>query len=270
MQHPDALAYILLVIFTALVFIFLWRARRGYVPFVRQIPGVTAIDEAVGRATEMGRPVIFVMGATDVKDIITHAAISVLGHIARISAHLKAHLVALVRLPDVYPFAEAAVREAYRAAGELDSFNAKDQVRFLSDNGIVYAMGVARTVEESQAGCTMFFGQFDFVSLLMTEPGARAGVLQIAGDPRLDQVPFFVCTCDYTLFGEEYFAAGAYVSEDPALRSAVVSQDLIKAVIVVLIVLGVVALLVAGLGIPGVSEAAQSVVKALTAYAPTG
>ncbi len=246
MQHPDAFVAILLVLFAAFVFVFLWRARRGRVPYVRPIAGVTAIEEAVGRATALGQPVVFAMGATDAKEIVTHASLAILAYIARLAAGLRAHLVALVRMPDVYPFAESTLREAYRAAGDLESFNPAEQVRFLSNDAIVYAMGVARTVRDEHAGCTLFFGEFDFTSLLMTEPGARAGVLQIAGDHLLNQVPFFVCTCDYTIFGEELYAAGAYVSGDPGLRGAVVSQDLIKTVFGVLIVAGVLGLLLFG------------------------
>ncbi len=87
-------------------------------------------------------------------------------------------------------------------------------------------------------GCAMFIGNFGFSSLLMTEPGSRAGVVQIAGDPKLGQMPFFVCTCDYTIIGEEYFAAGSYVSADPAMRGGLVSQDLIKVIFAALIVVG--------------------------------
>jgi hypothetical protein len=248
MQHASTLMAILILVFAALVLLFYFVARLGKVPYVRPIPGVTAIEEAVGRATELGRPIIFVMGVTDLRDIITHAALSVLERVAQIAASMRATLVALVRKPDVYPFVESIVREAYRSAGEGESFNAADQVRYLSDDAIVYAMSAARTIEETEAGCAMFCGQFDFTSLLMTEPGARRGVLQIAADPLLNQMPFFVCTCDYTIIGEEYFAAGAYVSADPALRGAVASQDYIKLVFVLLILFGVACLLVGEIG----------------------
>ena len=48
-------------------------AQRGRQMFIRRIPGLTAVEEAVGRATEMGRPVFFSPGmssadATDSSD----------------------------------------------------------------------------------------------------------------------------------------------------------------------------------------------------------
>jgi hypothetical protein len=143
-----------------------------------------------------------------------------------------------VRVADVYPVTEEIVRQAYTAEGVPDLFRPQEQIRFLSSDSVVYAMGTARVIEESKAGCALFFGEFDFSSLLMAEPGARMGVMQIAGDPSLFQIPFFVCTCDYTILGEEFYAAGAYLSSDPTTRGTLVSQDLIKVVIAGLILLG--------------------------------
>jgi hypothetical protein len=238
MEHADGLTAALLALFGGLILFFLWRARRGHVPYVRPIAGITAMEEAVGRATELGRPVIFAMGESDVRDIITHASLSVLEYVARLAARLRTPFRVLVQKPDVYAFAESAVHNAYQAEGAGEVFNAQEQVQYLSDNTIVFAMSTARMIEDTQAGCALFVGTFSFSSLLMTEPGSRAGVLQIAADPNLAQVPFYVCTCDYTIIGEEYFAAGSYVSADPALRGGLVSQDLIKVVFGVLIVVG--------------------------------
>jgi len=240
-QHADALIALLMAAVGAAVLVCLWRARRGHVPYVRRLPGIDALDEAVGRATEMGRPVIFAMGWTDIRQIETHASLSVLAHVARLAARMRAQLIALVGVPNVYPIVEEVVRQAYTAEGVPDLFRAEEQVRFLSQDSVVYAMGTARLIEEMGAGCALFFGAFDFTSLLMAEPGARLGVLQIAGDPTLWQMPFFVCTCSHTIIGEEYFAAGAYLSPDPTARSTLRSQDIIKAVFAALILLGTVA-----------------------------
>jgi hypothetical protein len=242
MQHADALTAVLLGLMAAAVLVCIWRARRGKVPYVRPIAGVAAIEEAVGRATEMGRPVVFAMGLTDVRNIRTHVSLAVLGHVARRTARMQTPLIATVRAANVYPVAEEVVRQAYLAAGVPDQFRPEEQVRFLSEDGILHAMGTARIIEEEQAGCAVFFGEFDFTSLLMAEPGARAGVLQIAGDPSLFQIPFFVCTCSHTMIGEEYFAAGAYVSRDPTMRASLVSQDIIKALFAALILVGTVLL----------------------------
>ena len=237
MKHADAFAASLMFALAATILICLWRARRGHIPFVRRIAGIDAIEEAVGRATEMGRPIVFAMGWTDIRAIQTHACLSILRHVAHLAATMKTPLIVLVRVANVFPVTEEVVREAYTAAGAPDQFN-DEQVRFLSENGVVYSMGVARTIEETNAGCGLFFGAFAFTSLLMAEPGARMGVLQIAGDPTLWQIPFLVCTCNHVVIGEEYYAAGAYVSPDPTMRSTLLSQDIMKLIFAGLIIVG--------------------------------
>jgi hypothetical protein len=243
MPHADWLATILMAVMAATVLACLWRARRGRVPFVRRIAGVDALEQAIGRATEMGRPVVFGTGWTDLSQIETHASLSILAYVARLAARMRTPLIVLVRQSSVYPVAEEIVRQAYVAEGVPDQFKPAEQVRFLSEEGVVYATGAARLIEERRAGCALFFGAFDFTSLLMAEPGAALGVMQIAGDPTLWQVPFFVCTCDYTILGEEYYAAGAYLSPDATQRGALVSQDLIKLVFAGLLLLGTACLL---------------------------
>lgn len=246
MQHADTLIAVLMGTMGAAIVLCLWRARRGHIPFVRRIGGVAAIERAVERSTEMGRPVIFAMGWTDIQMIETHASLSVLSHVARLAARMQTPLIVLARPGNVYPVAEEVVRQAYTAEGAADRFDPDTQVRFLSEDSAVYAMAVGSLIEETRAGCAIFFGAFEFSSLLMAEPGARIGVLQIAGDPSLWQMPFFVCTCDHTIMGEEYYAAGAYVSIDPTMRGTLVSQDIIKALFAGLILLGVLAALLPG------------------------
>ena len=43
--------------------------------------------------------------------------------------------------------------------------------------------------------------------------------------------------CDYTLIGEEFFAASAYLSQKPELIGGVKGQDMIKLVVISVIVL---------------------------------
>jgi len=57
----------------------------------------------------------------------------------------------------------------------------------------------------------------------------------------VSQLPFFIAACDYTLIGEELFAASAYLSHEPKLLGSLKGQDAAKLVIMILILLGVAA-----------------------------
>ena len=82
-------------------------------------------------------------------------------------------------------------------------------------------------------------GKFYAESLILAETGNSIGAIQIAGTASQAQIPFFVTACDYTLIGEEFFAASAYLSEKPELVGGVKGQDIIKLTIIVILIAGV-------------------------------
>jgi hypothetical protein len=54
------------------------------------------------------------------------------------------------------------------------------------------------------------------------------------------QLPFFVASCDYTLIGEELFAASAYLSHEPKQLGSLKGQDLGKLIFILALVIGVI------------------------------
>jgi len=83
-----------------------------------------------------------------------------------------------------------------------------------------------------------YMGMFWAESLLMTETGSMTGAVQIAGTDAVSQLPFFITTCDYTLIGEELYAASAYLSRQPLILGTLKAQDYVKLLIVISVVVG--------------------------------
>jgi hypothetical protein len=71
----------------------------------------------------------------------------------------------------------------------------------------------------------------------MAETGAQTGAIQIAGSDSVLQLPFFVAACDYTLIGEELYAASAYLSREPLLMGSLKAQDYGKLIVFVILIL---------------------------------
>ena len=86
-----------------------------------------------------------------------------------------------------------------------------------------------------------YMGNFLAEALMLAETGHATGAIQIAGSASASQLPFFVAACDYTLLGEELYAASAYLSQDPLQIGSLKGQDAAKALIMGLIILGVAA-----------------------------
>jgi hypothetical protein len=212
-------------------------AQRGRTMFIRRIPGLTAIEEAVGRATEMGRPIFFSPGLDGIW-ITTLQALAILSYIVRLAASHATRVIVGVRSPTVFPVAEESVREAYEAAGRPDGYRPED-VRFISDEQFAYALGAVGVMAREQVATNFLFGGFYAESLILTENGRALGALQVAGCPDPTQIPFFIATCDYVVIGDEYYAASAYLTREPTLTGSLVGQDIVKALLIALVLLGV-------------------------------
>jgi len=58
-----------IVVYAGFMFVSQAKAKRGQDIPIRRIAGLDALDEAIGRATEMGRPVLYVPGIDEIKEI---------------------------------------------------------------------------------------------------------------------------------------------------------------------------------------------------------
>lgn len=215
---------------------FILRARRDKNLFIRRIAGLDAVEEALGRATEMGRPTLYVPGLSSISDVATIASLNILGEVAKKTAKFGTPLIVPNRDPIVYTVAREVVKESYTAVGRPDAFH-QDIVFFLTDQQFAYAAAVDGIMVREKPATNFLIGMFWAESLILAETGATTGAIQIAGTDAVAQLPFFITACDYTLIGEELYAASAYISREPLLLGGIRGQDYSKLVIVGVIVL---------------------------------
>jgi len=232
-------ALITFVLFSIAILLYIKWAKEGKPLFIRKIAGLDAVEEAVGRATEMGKPVLFIPGIQEIDDIETIAGISILGRVAKITAQYDTPLVVPVRYPMVLAAGQEVVEQAYIEMGKRDSYN-RDIVRYVAGEQFAFTATVNGMMMRDRPAANIYMGAFFAESLLLAETGNAAGSIQIAGTARPEQLPFFIAACDYTLMGEELYAASAYLSHEPLMLGGLKGQDLMKVLIVALIIIGVV------------------------------
>jgi len=216
---------------------FILRARSGASLFLRRIAGLDHVEEAIGRATEMGRPILYTTGLGYVSDIATIASFNILGQVARKIADYETRLMVPSRDPIVMAVCQEVVQEAYIDAGRPDAYN-KDDVFFLTDDQFAYTAAVDGIMVREKPATNFFMGMFYAESLLLAETGASTGAIQIAGTDALAQLPFFITACDYTLIGEELYAASAYLSREPLLMGSLKGQDFAKMILMIMTFVG--------------------------------
>ncbi len=245
--------FLLSIFYIGVLLTFMKRARKGEELYLRPIAGLAEVDNAIGRATEMGRPILFSTGLLGVTDVSTIAALNILAYITKKVAAYETRIIVPVYDPIVYTVAREVVKDAYTAAGRPDLFKNED-VFFLTQRQFAYAAGVSGIMVREKTATNFFMGYFFAESLILAETGAATGAIQIAGTDAISQLPFFVTACDYTLMGEELYAAGAYLAKDPRLTATIKGQDVMKGVLVgLLIVMTVLAF------IPSISPVIDSI-----------
>jgi hypothetical protein len=224
-------------IFFLLLFYYIRRSEGGVRWQFRTIPGLSAIEEAIGRATEMGKSVLYVPGVQEIDDIQTIASMILLGRVARMAAKYETELMVPTNSPGVYTVAEEVVKSGYSDVGRSDAYRS-DQVRYITSEQFAYVAAVNGLMLRERPAANLLLGAFFAESLLLAETGHSVGAIQIAGTANVHQMPFFVVACDYTLIGEEYFAASALLSNDDRLLGSLKASDTVKIFLIVTIALG--------------------------------
>lgn len=228
---------VLMVVVCAAIWINILRARSGKKLYIRKIAGMDAVTEAVGRATEMGQPVLYVAGLQDMDNVQTVAGITILGSISKMIAEYDASLLMPTSRSLVMSTARETVKESYLSAGRPDAYR-EDSIYYVTDEQFGFVAHVDGLMLRKKPATCFYLGAFFAESLILAETGNSIGAIQVAGTAMPTQLPFFVAACDYTLIGEELFAASAYLSQDEKMLGSLKGQDFGKLVAMVSVGVG--------------------------------
>ncbi len=229
------LGLMLLISFWIVLFIYL--AQKGVDLKIRKIAGLEAVDEAVGRATEMGRPILFVPGIQDMNNIQTVAGITILARIGRTAAEYDARIEVPTSRSLVMTTARETLESSFLSAGRPDAYH-EDMSYYVTDEQFGYVAYLTGYMSREKPAACFYLGAFFAESLILAETGNSIGAIQVAGTAEPAQLPFFVAACDYTLIGEEFFAASAYLSGEPEQLGTLKGQDVGKIIGGLLIIVG--------------------------------
>jgi hypothetical protein len=247
MEHANTLARCALITFSVVIVAMIFIAGKRDL-YIRRIQGLTAIDEAIGRATEMGRPMVCLtgLGINGGIEIVVLQALAIVTYIVRSSAKFAARAICPVYDPQMVPVTEEAVRDAYSLAGRPDRFNPND-ILFLTSRQFAFAASVSGLIWREKAAACFLFGYYYAESLILAETGQMVGAIQVAGTPATTQIPFLIAACDYVIIGDEFYAASAYLSREPTLLGSIVGQDISKGLMLLSVLVGVLLTTVCGL-----------------------
>lgn len=232
--------FALLILSFLAIYMSIQRSVGGKVPRLRRLPAVDAIDEALGRAVEMGKTVVFTHGTGKLETSNSAgslAAIATLPYVARRTAELDLEMFLPTGSHTAYNVLGEVMREAAIMEGKPELYN-PNNVRYLSEVSRAYSAGVMSILMNENVGAAILLGSYHHAGLMVVETSKRVGAMTVGGTDSLSQLCWFVAGCDYSLLGEEIYALGAYISEDPVSLGAIAGQDLIKMAVLVITVIG--------------------------------
>jgi len=239
----------LAVLFLSAAIIYWIKRAQSKEIYLRPVAGLKAFDEAVGRSTEMGQPVLFVPGIMDMDQIETLAGVNILGYVANMTSRYETKLEVPVSRSLVMAHAREVVKESYLSQGRPDLYH-DDMIHYLTDDQFAYAAAVDGIMLRQKPAACFYQGKFYAESLILAETGNSIGAIQIAGTASPAQLPFFITACDYTLIGEEFFAASAYLSDDKRLIGSIRGQDVGKLIFMICLAIGILYVTLAAAGVP--------------------
>lgn len=237
MEHATPAVLVLMALFVGPVLYAIHQAKKGKSYFVRRIPGIDAIDDVIGRAVELGRPLSFTTGITGLSPLL-YACLGTLRYIGRKAACFSERLFIPCSDPQVLVLSEATLQNAFIDERKFAHYD-PSLIRFLSEDQFAFASGYQGLIHRENVGGAFLFGSFAAESLILAEAGQQIGAQQVAATTSPEQVAFFITACDYTLIGEELYAAGAYLSQDPAQMGSLRGQDIVKLLLMLLLLVGI-------------------------------
>jgi hypothetical protein len=128
------------------------------------------------------------------------------------------------------------LRQAYQRAGLGQDYDPTSIQLLAHQDPMAYASGVTTLYGRQRLQASQLIGSFGPEFLLAGEVGAQRDVPQLAGATTTTALPLVYLTADGTLIGEEIYAAEAYLARTPAPQARLLTQDTLRTVVIVAIV----------------------------------
>ena len=226
---------------TILLFWFTRRHQLGWDVAIRSIESYQALREQGAKAVETGRAVHLSLGRADLAGQSNPsgiAALETLDYLAEGGARSETAPLATVGDGALYLAALDSMRAAHRRTGRLRVFST-ETAQFIAgrDFAMSYAAGVSDVVNRGHLGSNLLVGRFGSELAIITEAGERNRLEQVVGSDDPLPMAIGIAATDKVLIGEEFFAAGAYLRQEPASLASLHLQDVLRVAAIVAILL---------------------------------
>lgn len=228
----------IMVILTVLAY---YLARQGKVWDIRPLEAFELINEGIGRAAEMGRPIVVLPGISSLRSAQTMAGLTMFGEISQKAADIGVTTTTVTSSTQTVAALEAIAGDVYSRIGKPELYQPGKYVKWFGGGQFVYAIGAAGHILEEKPGFVVQVGYFLSDVIVVGETASRVGALQIGGTADQSGLPLMAICCDSILFGEEIYAASASITGDVRTIGTLAGEDWVKVILLALMTIGVLA-----------------------------
>jgi len=243
MVIQNLFALILVVTSIAVLWYNYWWASKGHKFFIRKLPALDAISEALSRCAELGVPAYFPMSGGPVEQAQSGpshlAALSIMGYATKPASEMGVKILVGTVQPPLIAMSDDVLTEGYRINGAPELHKLEDVMYYPGQMQIV--AGSDSLFKQYKMASTFMLGSWWADTPAMCEVVKRHDSFLIGGTEYIENVSYLVAFSDYALVFEEIYAAGAYISDDEKLKSSIFSEDIIKMIVIALTIVGAIA-----------------------------
>lgn len=241
-NRQTIITLLVLLILTGLVWWHHDQASRGRIKTRRPLRALDVMRSALARGSETGRAIHISPGAGTIGNRATTAE-TIVGLLAveRVATEAARNgAPILVSSGDAVSHLalRGSLRQVYQRAGQQQDYNPNSIQLLAHQDPTAYVAGVTTLYGRQRLEASQLLGTFGLEFLLCGEDGAQRGFPQIAGATSTAALPIMILSTPHTLIGEEIFAAEAYLSDNPASDARLRTQDALRTMVIMLIVLG--------------------------------
>ncbi len=237
-----------LLIFIALsiLMIFFTVAQRKKPFTLRELAAFQRLRRAIGLAVEDGKGIHVTLGRGTVLSENLASALIGLGVLKRLTtvALIGDHPpIATSGEGSLMLLAQDCLRGTHRRLG-LEPQNLPQKALLAGTTPYAYAVGSQMELRDGRVAVDLLIGHFGNEAALICDVAHQQGNLIIAGSDDLTAQSVFAAAATHPLYGEEVYAAVAYMDGDALQRASLQTQDVARWVIILFLIIASVVKLV--------------------------
>jgi hypothetical protein len=228
-----------IILGTSLLFALLSLALRGRRMIVfRAIPAFRILNHMVGKSVEQGQALHITLGSGTLigrHSTIGFCGLSTLDNLSRVSLIADDPAVCTTGGGGLVILSMDILDQAYRQAVKL-SISQRSQARFTGATPSAYITGTLTALLDESFSGSVLIGDFNNLAILLTGLPFHDHPALAATDNLSMQAAFYA-NSDETLLGEDAYVASAYTAPNPSRSASLITQDVLRWIIVSLAVI---------------------------------